>query len=157
MIDLDANKYSEAIFRPIVDRRRKAEKLRGTLNMLERFKFFFNLPTALQESMATHKYDQTVRDYKKGRSILAAATAQQQQQVQQGTTMGEHTHLEPLQSPQSAKLAASGALVANTGMVQVFEKVWEEVERVVQRIHMKLLDRLADMSLPMDVQERNIR
>jgi hypothetical protein len=42
------------------------------------------------------------------------------------------------------------------GMQRVFEKVWAEVERVVVLLRSRLLKDLSDMSLSMDVQERNI-
>jgi len=39
------------LYGPILDRRNKAEKIRITLNILERWKFFFDLPRKLQECL----------------------------------------------------------------------------------------------------------
>jgi exocyst complex component 2 len=48
---IDANAHAEKIYRPVIERRVKAEKVRTTLNILERYKFFFNLPSSLLESI----------------------------------------------------------------------------------------------------------
>jgi len=39
------------LYGPILDRRNKAEKIRITLNILERWKFLFDLPRKLQECL----------------------------------------------------------------------------------------------------------
>lgn len=48
---IEANSQAEKIYGPVVERRGKAEKVRTTLNILERYKFFFNLPSSLLESI----------------------------------------------------------------------------------------------------------
>lgn len=45
------NAQAEKIYGPIIERRGKAEKVRTTLNILERYKFFFSLPSGLLESI----------------------------------------------------------------------------------------------------------
>jgi len=42
---------AEEVFNPIIERRTRAEKLRLTVALLERWKFFFNLPITLQQSI----------------------------------------------------------------------------------------------------------
>jgi hypothetical protein len=45
------NAQAERIYGPIIERRGKAEKVRTTLNILERYKFFFSLPSGLLDSI----------------------------------------------------------------------------------------------------------
>src|SRR4051794_32265995 len=42
---------AKEVWSPLLDRRDQAERIRMALGMLERWKFFFNLPTSLQESV----------------------------------------------------------------------------------------------------------
>lgn len=48
---LEANARAVKIYGPVVERRRKVEKVRNTLAILQRYKFFFNLPSSLLESI----------------------------------------------------------------------------------------------------------
>ena len=47
----EANSRADQIYGPIVERRQKVEKVRSTLTVLQRYKFFFNLPSNLLESI----------------------------------------------------------------------------------------------------------
>lgn len=47
----DANTQADKIYGPVIERRGRGEKVRTTLNILERYKFFFNLPSGLLESI----------------------------------------------------------------------------------------------------------
>ena len=90
-----ANTRADAVFQPILDARTKAERLKSTLGVFERSKFFFNLPTILGEAVeqvslasaiCMHdtdlkrslqgKYEVALQAYKKGRYILASRPAQ---------------------------------------------------------------------------------
>jgi exocyst complex component 2 len=46
-----ATSRADAVFQPILDARTKAERLRSTLGVFERSKFFFNLPGVLGEAV----------------------------------------------------------------------------------------------------------
>lgn len=46
-----AGTRAETVFQPIVEARTKAERLKSTLGVFERSKFFFNLPTTLGEAV----------------------------------------------------------------------------------------------------------
>lgn len=75
LMDLNRNLYgvtskAEEVFNPVIERRTRAEKLRLTLALLERWKFFFNLPTLLQQSVRKGKIDVAVRDYQKGYYLM---------------------------------------------------------------------------------------
>jgi len=62
------------LYGPILDRRNKAEKIRITLNILERWKFFFDLPRKLQECLRLRKIDNAVKNYKKGKYLIQSFT-----------------------------------------------------------------------------------
>lgn len=42
---------ADQVFTPLLDNRRKADRLRSTLGVFERSKFFFNLPATLLEAI----------------------------------------------------------------------------------------------------------
>lgn len=56
-----ANNRAEQIYGPVVERRQRVEKVKGTLYMLQRYRFLFNLPNSLMESIK-----QVVCIFKKG-------------------------------------------------------------------------------------------
>jgi exocyst complex component 2 len=68
--NVDGYDIATKAFGPILERRQKAEKIRSQLAMLERFRFFFNLPNSLRTSIAQQNYEQAVRDFKKATSFL---------------------------------------------------------------------------------------
>ncbi|CAG8648233.1 7834_t:CDS:2, partial [Paraglomus occultum] len=47
----DAAVKAEQVFGPVLANRTKAEKIRSTLSVLEKFKFFFSLPSSLTDSL----------------------------------------------------------------------------------------------------------
>ena len=47
----EASARADAVFQPILDARTKAERLKSTLGVFERSKFFFNLPGILGEAV----------------------------------------------------------------------------------------------------------
>lgn len=48
---LDANLRADQIYGPVVERRKRVENVRNTLSILQQYKFFFNLPSSLLESI----------------------------------------------------------------------------------------------------------
>lgn len=51
-----ATSRADAVFEPILDTRMKAERLKSTLGVFERSKFFFNLPGILGEAVEAVSY-----------------------------------------------------------------------------------------------------
>jgi hypothetical protein len=47
----DANTRAEQVYGPVVERRQRVEKVRSTLYILQRYRFLFNLPSSLLESI----------------------------------------------------------------------------------------------------------
>ncbi|KAJ2518802.1 Exocyst complex component S5 [Coemansia sp. RSA 1939] len=69
-----ATQRADEIYNPIIDRRARLEKIRSTLSVVERYKFYFNLPSSLIEYTRKGRFDIAVREYKKGRQLLQTVT-----------------------------------------------------------------------------------
>jgi len=121
------------LYGPILDRRNKAEKIRITLNILERWKFFFDLPRKLQECLRLRKIDNAVKNYKKGKYLIQSFTDE---------------------GDSSSQIANSSRIPE--GQQKVFDEVWSEVNITIKQIHEYLYDQLSDPSVPMKIQEKNI-
>ncbi|ORX54717.1 hypothetical protein BCR36DRAFT_321972 [Piromyces finnis] len=121
------------LYGPILDRRNKAEKIRITLNILERWKFFFDLPRKLQECLRLRKIDNAVKNYKKGKYLIQSFTDD---------------------SDSSYQIVSSSRIPE--GQQKVFDEVWSEVNITINQIHKYLYDQLSDPSVPMKIQEKNI-
>ncbi|KAI8331626.1 exocyst complex component Sec5-domain-containing protein [Choanephora cucurbitarum] len=131
-----ANTRAEQVYGPVVERRQRAEKVRSTLYILQRYRFLFNLPSSLLESIKQTKYEAAIRDYKKGKYLY---------QVLKGN------------------LDATDAMPDmdhETGMTdlhhKVFDKVWAEVSKIVIELQNVLLRMLTDPWRSMDDQEKTI-
>jgi len=48
---LDASDKAEQLFGPVLTNRSKAEKIRSTLSVLEKYKYFFNLRSTIMDSI----------------------------------------------------------------------------------------------------------
>jgi len=116
------------LYGPILDRRNKAEKIRITLNILERWKFFFDLPRKLQECLRLRKIDSAVKNYKKGKYLIQSFT---------------------YDSDSSSQIANSSRIPEN--QQKVFDEVWSEVNITVKQIHEYLYNELSDPSVPMKI------
>jgi exocyst complex component 2 len=131
----DVSDACGSLYGPIIERRLKAEKIRSVLGVLERYRFFFNLPASLEELIKANKYEQAVRDVKKGKSMLNTAF--------------------PGIFSKEPKEKSSGS-IKNGGLEAVFDKVWNEVERITDILREFLFNELSDMKIDMEQQERNI-
>ncbi|KAI8356677.1 exocyst complex component Sec5-domain-containing protein [Blakeslea trispora] len=131
-----ANTRAEQVYGPVVERRQRAEKVRSTLYILQRYRFLFNLPSSLLESIKQTKYEAAIRDYKKGKYLY---------QVLKGNLDATDTLPEMDQE---------------TGMTdlhhKVFDKVWAEVSKIVIELQNVLLRMLTDPWRSMDDQEKTI-
>ncbi|KAI8970337.1 exocyst complex component Sec5-domain-containing protein [Mycotypha africana] len=134
-----ANGRAEQIYGPVVERRQRVEKVRSTLYILQRYRFLFNLPSSLLESIKQNKYEAAIRDYKKGKYLY---------QVLKG------------ESDVSDRPAGAVELEKATDITdlhrKVFDKVWAEVTKIVTELQNILMRRLADPWRSMDDQEKTI-
>ncbi|KAJ2779100.1 Exocyst complex component S5 [Coemansia javaensis] len=132
---LGVTRRADEIYSPIMDRRARAEKIRSTLSVIERYKFFFNLPASLVEYTHKGRFDAAVREYKKGRLLLQAVT--------------------------DDDAAAAAGLDDNDGrpaaLTTIFQHVWSEVQGSVVELRAALFRRLGQASRPYSEQENVIR
>ncbi|KAG1844491.1 exocyst complex component Sec5-domain-containing protein [Suillus subluteus] len=64
------------VFLPTLENSAKAQKLRTTLGVFERSKFFFSLPGFLVESIEAGRYEAALRQYNKGKFLLDSRPGQ---------------------------------------------------------------------------------
>ncbi|KAG0708035.1 exocyst complex component Sec5-domain-containing protein [Suillus ampliporus] len=64
------------VFLPVLENSAKAQKLRTTLGVFERSKFFFSLPGFLVEAIEAGKYEAAMRQYNKGKFLLDSRPGQ---------------------------------------------------------------------------------
>ncbi|KAI9483131.1 MAG: exocyst complex component Sec5-domain-containing protein [Benjaminiella poitrasii] len=135
----DANNRAEQIYGPVVERRQRVEKVKSTLYILQRYRFLFNLPSNLLESIKQNKYEAAIRDYKKGKYLY---------QILKG------------ESDTTDKAPGLIDMEKETGLTElhhkVFDKVWKEVNKIVNELQNILLKMLADPWRSMDDQEKTI-
>ncbi|CCA74454.1 related to Exocyst complex component Sec5 [Serendipita indica DSM 11827] len=126
----NATTKADTVFLPVLENAEKAAKLRSTLGVFERSKFFFNLPGSLSESIQAGRFDAALRDYKKGKYLLESRPGQ----------------LLP---------SAPGS---NTDIQQkrIFDKVWSAVEKVMDQMKTTLLNRLKEPSRSLEEHEKTI-
>ncbi|KAI9006936.1 exocyst complex component Sec5-domain-containing protein [Hyaloraphidium curvatum] len=138
LLELNKHLYSvtskaEEVFHPVIERRTRAEKLRLTVSLLERWKFFFNLPGTLQQAVRKGKIDVAVRDYQKGLHLMKS--------------MG---------LKDSGRDAAKAVSTLTEDQRRVFGSVWAEVDDIVTHLRDVLMDRLMDYSAPLEEHEKTI-
>ncbi|KAJ2454407.1 Exocyst complex component S5 [Coemansia sp. RSA 2336] len=119
---------ADEIYNPIIERRARAEKIRSTLSVIERYKFYFNLPSSLIEYTRQSRFDVAVREYKKGRQLLQAVTDGAMEDGSQATALGK-----------------------------IFQHVWNEVQESVVELRTALFRRLAQPNRAYSEQENVIR
>ncbi|CAG8584198.1 6305_t:CDS:10 [Funneliformis mosseae] len=135
----DACDRAEQVFGPVLANRSKADKIRSTLSVLEKYKYFFNLPSSLMESMKQQKYDMVIRDYKKGKVVL-------------DSTMGtEGTDTNGAASEREYDETALSAQYR-----KVFDKVWLEVDKIMEEMKVQLFKQLTEPWRSMEEQEKTI-
>ncbi|KAJ8376869.1 hypothetical protein SKAU_G00074490 [Synaphobranchus kaupii] len=110
-----ASDTADTLFQEVLGRKDKADSTRNALNVLQRFKFLFNLPLNIERNIQKGDYDVVINDYEKAKSLF-------------GTTE-----------------------------VQVFRKVYAEVETRIAALRGLLLDKLLETPSTLHDQKRYIR
>ncbi|KAI0071274.1 hypothetical protein K474DRAFT_1776271 [Panus rudis PR-1116 ss-1] len=127
---------ADQVFLPVLENATKAQKLRTTLGVFERSKFFFNLPGSLVESIEAGRYDAALRDYKKGKFLLESRPGQ----------------LLPIGSTKDSQAAAA----AQQQQKRILDKVWATVEKVMGEMKNQLLAKLQEPSRSVEEQEKTL-
>ncbi|KAI3602858.1 exocyst protein [Moniliophthora roreri] len=124
------------VFLPVLENASKAHKLRTTMGVFERSKFFFNLPGFIIESIEAGRYDLAMRDYKKGKFLLESRPGQ----------------LLPISIPKDGRASAS----AEQQQKRILEKVWASVEKAMGEMRAVLMSQLQDHSRSIEEQEKTL-
>ncbi|KAH9019422.1 exocyst complex component Sec5-domain-containing protein [Lactarius hengduanensis] len=132
----EAAAKADQVFLPVLENASKAHKLRTTLAVFERSKFFFNLPASLIESVEAGRYEVALRDYKKGKFMMESRAGQ----------------LLPISGPKDGQ----SAVIAERQQKRVLDKVWGTVEKAMGEMRALLLGQLQEPGRPIEDQEKTI-
>ncbi|CDS00803.1 related to Exocyst complex component Sec5 [Sporisorium scitamineum] len=134
----NASAKADQVFMPVLENNLKTIKLRSTLGVFERSKFFFNLPGSLCESVEMGRYDVALRDYKKGKYLLDSRP-------------GQLLAVGSAKQPESA-----GGARNDIQQKRVFAKVWDTVEVTMKDMQSRLTAQLREQRRSVDEQEKTI-
>lgn len=110
-----ASTTADTLFQEVLGRKDKADSTRNALNVLQRFKFLFNLPLNIEKNIQKGDYDVVINDYEKAKSLFGKTE------------------------------------------VEVFKKVYAEVETRIEALRKLLLDKLLETPSTLHDQKRYIR
>ncbi|KAG6333020.1 hypothetical protein ID866_6073 [Astraeus odoratus] len=123
------------VFLPVLENSSKAQKLRTTLAVFEKSKFFFSLPGTLVECIEAGKYEAALRNYNKGKFLLDSKPGQ-------------------VVSVESGDGKPAGS--AETQQKRILERVWTNVEKVMGELKSILLGKLQEPNRSVEEQEKII-
>jgi exocyst complex component 2 len=148
----EAAAKADQVFLPVLENASKAHKLRTTLGVFERSKFFFNLPASLIESVEAvrfaflslpslsdyeqGRYEAVLRDYKKGKFMMESRAGQ----------------LLPISAPKDSQ----SAIIAERQQKRILDKVWGTVEKAMGEMRTLLVNQLQEPGRPVEDQEKTI-
>lgn len=69
-----ASAEAHAIFDTIIARKDKSDSTRNALNVLQRYRFLFNLPSNIERSMQKADYDVVLNDYFRAKNLFAGSS-----------------------------------------------------------------------------------
>ncbi|KAJ7770499.1 exocyst complex component sec5 [Mycena metata] len=127
---------ADQVFLPVLENASKAHKLRTTLGIFERSKFFFNLPGFIIESIEAGRYEVAMRDYKKGKSLLETRPGQ----------------LLPIGNAKDGQSSAG----AEQQQKRILDKVWGSVEKAMGEMRNVLVSQLQDPRRSVEEQEKTL-
>ncbi|THH00057.1 hypothetical protein EW026_g2443 [Hermanssonia centrifuga] len=126
---------ADQVFLPVLENAMKTQKLRNTLSVFDRSRFFFNLPSSLRESIeAQGRHEAALRDYKKGKFLLESRPGQ----------------LLPIGSTKE------GQASAGQQQKRILDKVWSTVEKVMGEMRNQLQSKLQETSRSVEDQEKTL-
>lgn len=65
-----ASDTADTLFQEVLGRKDRADSTRNALNVLQRFKFLFNLPLNIERNTLKGEYDVVINDYEKAKSLF---------------------------------------------------------------------------------------
>lgn len=135
---------ADQVFTPVLTNNLKATKLRSTLGVFERSKFFFNLPASIKDSVDAGKYDVALKDYRKGKYLMS-------------TRPGKLLALPSSSAnPDAPDAPAQPNSRLQAQQKRVFDNVWGAVGRVMADMEQRLFSQLKDPLRNVDEQIKTI-
>ncbi|KAJ4468807.1 exocyst complex component sec5 [Lentinula aciculospora] len=140
------------VFLPVLENASKADKLRTTLGVFERSKFFFNLPSFIIESIEAGRYEVAMRDYKKGKLLLETRPGQLlpinvSKDKDKDDKGGGAGGSRPSTGPTSAE---------QQQQKRILDKVWANVEKAMGEMRNVLFGQLRDPGRSVEEQEKTL-
>ncbi|KAJ3969971.1 exocyst complex component sec5 [Lentinula raphanica] len=137
------------VFLPVLENASKADKLRTTLGVFERSKFFFNLPSFIMESIEAGRYEVAMRDYKKGKLLLDTRPGQllpisaSKDKDKDDRAGGSRPPAGPTSAEQQQQK-------------RILDKVWANVEKAMGEMRNVLLGQLREPGRSVEEQEKTL-
>uniref|UniRef100_A0A452QF86 Exocyst complex component 2 n=1 Tax=Ursus americanus TaxID=9643 RepID=A0A452QF86_URSAM len=76
LFKIGASNTADTLFQEVLGRKDKADSTRNALNVLQRFKFLFNLPLNIERNIQKGDYDVVINDYEKAKSLFGKTEVQ---------------------------------------------------------------------------------
>lgn len=111
----DTRARAARIFEPVIENKRKADRLRGTLGMLEQYGSQIELPSTLLRCIEKNNDDMLIREYKKGQSI----------------------HRDAMKAIGSKEQSAT-----ERRNRRVLQRVWDEVETIMRKYQLDMWNQI---------------
>lgn len=115
----DSNAKATILMKPIMDNKAKDERLRTALALVDGNKYLFNLPSLILTHIKNNDHDSLIRDYRRGKDM---------------------------RSSESELLSSSEDLTNKIEKQRVLERIWNEVEEIVDEYKKQTWKKLAETS-----------
>ncbi|KAJ3878404.1 exocyst complex component sec5 [Lentinula edodes] len=135
------------VFLPVLENASKADKLRTTLGVFERSKFFFNLPSFIIESIEAGRYEVAMRDYKKGKLLL---------DTRPGQLLPISASKDKDKDDKGGGASAGPTSAEQQQQKRILDKVWANVEKAMGEMRNVLLGQLRDPGRSVEEQEKTL-
>lgn len=100
----ESNSNATILMKPVMDNNTKDERLKTALSLVTSNKYFFNLPSLILSHINNNDHDSLIRNYRRGKDMRAN---------------------------ENEILLSSESLTANIEQQRVLERIWDEVETIV--------------------------
>lgn len=115
----DSNAKATIMMKPVMDNRSKDERLNTALALVDGNKYLFNLPSLILTHIKNNDHDSLVRDYRRGKDM---------------------------RSSEEEILSSSDDLTTKIEKQRVLERIWNEVEKIVDEYKKQIWKKLAETS-----------
>lgn len=115
----ESNAKAAIMTKPVLDNKSKTDRLEMALSLVENNKYLFNLPSLILSHIKNNDHDSLVRDYRRGKDIM---------------------------SNENGMLPSFGDLADTIGKQNVLQRIWNQVEEIVDEYKKQTWKKLAESS-----------